>query len=177
MYAPASIRRSVRLMQSKYLSLLLLTVIALAVVVPMQQAFAEEQPGLQVGDVLKLESVKGTARTADEEGMMRATLSMTLSVSSVNKTRVRFTVTSGQISFGDNVYTVTSGEGGAIAGKFGWIALHGSAASSSGTVLQFRLEGMFHHERPGLNLAGLFGGIGDEDNRTVLRFVARLSKS
>jgi len=164
-------------MQRKYLSLLLLAVMALAVVVPMQQAFAEEQRGLQVRDLVKLESVKGTARTADEEGMMRATLSMTLSVTSVNKTRVRFVVTSGQISFGDRVYTVTSGEGGAIAGKFGWIAVHGSAASSGGVALQFRLEGMFHHERPGLNLAGLFGAIGDGDNRTVLRIVARLSKS
>jgi len=176
MYAPASTAYSVRLMRSKYLSLLLLTVMALAVVVPMQAAFAEEQPGLQVGDVLRLESAKGAARTADEEVMMRATLSMTLSVTSVNKTRVRLTVTSGQISFGDNVYTVTSGEGGGIAFRFGWIALHGSATSSAGAVLRFRFEGMFHHERPGLNLAGLFGGIGDGDNRTVLRFVARLSK-
>lgn len=177
MYAAASIPRSVKLMQSKYLSLVLLTVMSLAVVVPIHQAFADEQRGIQVGDVLKLESVKGTAHTADEDGMTRATLSIALTVTSVNNTRVKFTVTSGQISFGDNVYTVTSGEGGAIAGKFGWITLHGSATSSVGQTLRFRLDGMFHHERPGLNLAGLFGGMGDEVSRTVLRFLAKVSKS
>jgi len=177
MYAPANTPHSVRLMQSKYPSLFFLTVMALAVVVPMQQAFADEERGIQVGDVLKLESVKGIAHAADEKGVMRATLSIILTVTIVNKTRVRFSLTSGQITFGDKVYTVTSGEGGSIVGKFGWIILHGTATSPGGKALRFRLEGMIHHERPGLNLAGMFGAIGDEDGRTVLRFVAKLSKS
>jgi len=84
------------------------------VVVPVHQAVADEPRGVQAGDVLKLESAKGTAHSAGQNERMKATLSLTLTVTSVNKTRVRFAVTSGQISFGDNTYTVTSGEGGAV---------------------------------------------------------------
>lgn len=160
-----------------YLSALFLALVALAVVVPVHQAVADEPHGVQVGDVLKLESVKGTAHGAGQNERMKATLSLTLTVTSVNKTRVRFAVTSGQISFGDNTYTVTSGEGGAVLAKFGWITLHGNTTLSTGKMFGFRLEGMIHRERPGLSLAGLAGGIGDESSRSRLRFAAKLSRS
>jgi hypothetical protein len=87
------------------------------------------------------------------------------------------TVTSGQITIGDNIYTVHCGEGRAIRRRFGWIVLHGNTILLSGEAFQFRMEGMFHHERSRLTLAGLGGGVGDESSHTCLRLVPRLSKT
>jgi len=164
-------------LQRKLVSALILGLIALALVVPIHEAVAEQPRGPQVGDVLKLESVRGIAHDPSANRTMKATLVLTLTVTSVNKAHVRFVVTGGQISFGDNVYSVKSGEGRAVARKFGWVTLHGNTSLSSGKVFVFRLEGMLHHERRGITLAGLVGGIGDGTARSPLSFVAKLSRT
>ncbi len=164
-------------MQKKLMSALMLVLVSLAVVVPIAVALADQPQGPQVGDVLKLESVRGTAYDPATEQTTKATLSLMLTVSDVDGRRLRLTVTGGQISFGDNTYSVQSGEGGALVAKFGWIAVHGIITLPDGTTFNFRLEGMLHIERKGLVVTGLIGGLGNETSRYHLRFAARLSRA
>lgn len=156
--------------------MLFVALIAIALAVPIHQAVADEARGLMAGDLLRMESVRGIARDPSTSKTAKATLTLTLSVNSINNARVEFTVASGQISIGDSVYTITSGAGHAIARKFGWIMLHGKAMLPNGSVFEFRLEGILHLERVGLAVAGLMGGIGDESGHSRVRLVVRLSR-
>ena len=161
----------------KKLALVLLGLIALSITFSSSQVLAaDDSPGPKVGQVLKLESVRGSARELGSGERVPATLKLTLTVTHVNESRVRFEITDGQISFGENTYQVTSGEGRLIARKFGWAEIHGNATLPSGETHKFRLEGMLHIERPRLILIGLAGGIGNEENRSILSCVVRLSK-
>lgn len=164
-------------MQKKLLFTLILSLVAVGLVVPIHQAMAEEPRRLEVGDVLRVESIRGMAHESGTSDRMRADLVLTLTVTNVNDARGSFTLTSGEIGFGDNTFTVTSGEGHAIVRKFGWIVLRGSATLSSGKVFEFRLEGMLHLERPGLVLAGLAGGIRNENSHYGLRLIAKISRA
>jgi len=155
----------------------LLGLIFLAVVASGYQAVADPTDAPVVGQALRLESVRGMARDPSSGESKHATLTLTLTITHVNNTRVRFMITGGQITIGDSIYTVSSGEGGAIVRRFGWIVLRGETTLASGEVFKFRLEGMLHIERPGLLVVGLAGGIGHEDNRIFLNLLARLSKA
>jgi hypothetical protein len=155
----------------------LLGLILLGVIVSGYQAVADPTGAPAVGQVFRLESVRGMARDPSSGELKRATLTLTLTTTHVNDTRVRFTITGGQITIGDSIYTLSSGEGGAIVRKFGWVVLRGETTLASGEVFKFRLEGMLHIERAGLLVVGLAGGIGHEDNRIFLNFLARLSKA
>ena len=161
----------------KKLALVLLGLIALSIAFAGNQVLAaDDPPGPNVGQVLKLESVRGSARELGSGERVPATLKLTLTVTHVNESRVRFEITGGQISFGDNTYQVTSGEGRLIVHKFGWAEIHGNTTLPNGETHKFRLEGMLHIERPGLMLIGLAGGTGNEQNRSILSCVVRLSK-
>lgn len=165
------------LLERRFALALLLSLIALAVIIPMQQALAEPpQDRLKPGDVLQLVSVRGVASGRNGDGLTEAKVSLKLTVTNVNQTRLKFTVTSGEIAFGDKVYTVTSGQGGAILRKFGWIILRGDATLTDGEEFKFRLEGMLHFERAGVVLAGLTGGLGNDSAQSRLRLLVRLSK-
>ena len=154
----------------------LLGLILLAVVASDYQAVADPTDAPVVGQALRLEPVRGMARDPSSGESKHATLALTLTITQVNNTRVRFMITGGQITIGDSIYAVSSGEGGAIVRRFGWIVLRGETTLADGEVFKFRLEGMLHIERAGLLVVGLAGGIGHEDNRIFLNFLARLSK-
>jgi len=161
----------------KRLALVLLGLIALNIPFAGNQVLAAEvQLGPNVGQVFKLESVRGSARDLGSRERLPATLELTLTVTDVNGSRVRFEIISGQISFGDKTYQVTSGKGGLIARKFGWAEIRGNTTLPNGETHKFRLEGLLHIERPKLVLIGLAGGIGNEQNRSMLSCVVRLSK-
>lgn len=158
--------------------LLLLSLIALTATVPVQQVFADTaQARLQVGDVFELVSVRGMAyeRTADEPTTAKMTLKLT--VTDVNGSRVRFKITSGEITLGDKVFAMTDGQGRAILRKFGWATLQGDAKLGNGQMFKLHLDGMLHIERAGLVLAGLAGGLGNDTEQTQLRLLMRLSRS
>jgi hypothetical protein len=166
----------VRILKKK-LALVLLGLIVLSITFAGNQVLAaDDQTGPSVGQVFKLESVRGSAREAGSGQRIPATLTLKLTITHVNESRVRFEITSGQISFGDNTYQVTSGEGRAVIRRFGWAEIHGNTTLSNGDKQRFRLEGMLHIERPRLVLIGLAGGIGNEQNRALLDFVVRLSR-
>jgi len=161
----------------KKLALILLGLIALGIAFADSEALAaDDQAGPNVGQVFKLESKRGSAREVGSGERIPASLTLTLTVVHVNESRVRFEITSGQISFDDNTYRVTSGEGRAIVRKFGWAEIRGNATLPNGETHKFRLEGMLHIERPGLTLIGLVGGIGNEQNRVLLSCLCRISK-
>jgi len=161
----------------KKIALVLLGLIALGIAFAGNQVLAaDDQPGPTVGQVLQLESVRGSARELGSGERVPATLKLTLTVTHVNGSRVRFEIVGGQVSFGDSTYQVTSGGGHAIARKFGWAEIRGNATLPNGEAHKFRLEGMLHIERPGLTLIGLAGAIGNEQDRALLDCVVRLSK-
>lgn len=168
---------SVMLLNKRLLSVLILSMVAFSTVVAVGHAAAEERRGLQVGDLLTIESIRGTAGIPGSEDSAKATLTLTATVTEVDEKRVKFEIVSGEISFGDKTCTVNSGGGGAILGKFGWIMLSGEATPQSGELHKFRLEGMLHIEGPRLVVAGMTGGIGDEDSRTPLRVFVRISRA
>ena len=154
----------------------LLGLILFGVVASGYQAVADPTGAPAVGQVLKLESVRGMARDPSSGELKHATLTMTLTITRVNDTRVRFMITGGQITIGHSIYTLSSGDGGAIVRRFGWVVLRGEMTLASGEVFEFRLEGMLHIERARLLVVGLAGGMGHEDDRIFLNFLARLSK-
>jgi len=155
----------------------ILALIVVAFVVPIQPASAGEPDPLGVGDEIRVESVRGIAHDSDTDKTMKATLVLTLTVTEIDKAHAKFKVSSGQITVDDYTYTITSGAGRAIVRKFGWIIVGGKATLTTGELFEFRLEGMLHIERPRLVLAGLFGGIRDENGAIRLRFIAKLSRT
>jgi hypothetical protein len=154
----------------------LLGLILLGVVASGYQAVADSPAGPEVGQVLTLKSVRGMARDPSSGESQKAAITLTLTVTRVNDTRVKFTITSGQITIGDRIYTLSSGEGGAIVRKFGWVSLRGETPLASGKAFKFHLEGMLHIERPGIVVVGVAGAISHEESRIFLNFLARLSK-
>jgi hypothetical protein len=165
-------------MKRKAAFVLLLSLIALATIMPLQQALADTaQDRLQVGTVFELASVRGMAYEHTANRTTEAKVSLKLTVTDVNGSRVRFKITSGEITLGDSVYAVTDGQGGALLRKFGWATLQGEAKFSNGQVFKFHLDGMLHLERAGLLLAGLAGGLGNDTEQTRLRLLIRLSRS
>ena len=161
----------------KKLALGLLGLIALGAALTGSQVLAaDDQAAPDIGQVFRLESVRGSAREAGSGKRIPATMTLTLTVTYVNGSRVRFEIVGGQVSFGDSTYQVTSGGGHAIARKFGWAEIRGNATLPNGEAHKFRLEGMLHIERPGLTLIGLAGAIGNEQDRALLDCVVRLSK-
>jgi len=165
------------MLNRKLLSVLILSLMALSAVVAVGHASTEEPRGPQVGDLLTIESIRGNAGVPGVEENTKATLRLTVAVTEVDEKRVKFEVMSGEISFGDKAYAVNYGGGGAILQKFGWIVLSGEATLQSGELHKFRLEGMLHIEGPRLIVAGMTGGIGDEDTRTPLRVFMRISRT
>ena len=90
-------------MRKRVLSVLFMALIAIALTIPIHQAVADEARGLKAGDLLKMKSVRGVAHDPSTNKTTKATLTLTLSVRSMNNTRVEFTVVSGQISIGDRI--------------------------------------------------------------------------
>ncbi len=157
---------------------LLLSLVALTIVVPVQQALADTpQSRLQVGDVYQLVSVRGTGLECSTNKTVEAKVSLKLTVMDVNGSRVRFKITSGEITLGEKAYTVTEGQGRVLLRKFGWVTLLGNATLTKGQVFKFRLDGMLHPERAGLVVVGLTGGLGNDTEQVRLRLVMRLSKA
>jgi hypothetical protein len=157
---------------------LLLSLIALTTTVPVQQVFADTaQDRLQLGDVFELVSVRGIAydRAADEP--TTAEMSLKLTVTDVNGSRVRFKITSGEITVGDKAFAVTDGQGRALLRKFGWATLQGDAKLANGKMFKLHLDGMLHIEKAGLLLTGLTGGLGNDAEQIRLRLLMRLSRS
>ena len=164
-------------MNGKAAFVLLLSLIALATMVPVQQVLADTaQDRLHAGDVFELVSVRGMAYEHAANRTAEAKVSLKLTVTEVNGSRVRFKITSGEITLGDSVYAVTDGQGGALLRRFGWATLQGEAKLPNGQVFKFHLDGMLHLERAGLLLAGLTGGLGNDTEQIRLRLLMRLSK-
>ena len=157
---------------------LLLSLIALTTIAPLQQVVADNaQDRLQVGDMFELVSVRGMAYEHAANRTTEAKISLKLTVTDVNASRVRFKITTGEMTLGDRVYAVTDGQGGAFLRKFGWATLQGEAKLANGQMFKLHLDGMLHLERAGLVLAGLTGGLGNDNEQIRLRMLMRLSKS
>lgn len=158
-------------------ALMIVTVILSSLIV-VSYAQQERQAPAQIGDLVKLESVKGRAthRETDSRDMLNASMVLTGEIADINRTHIIIKIIDGNVKIEDNTYTVETGLARVIFKKFGWVAITGNATDSNGTIFRFHLEGLLHIERPGLVIVGLAGPLINEMDHYVLRLVTRMER-
>ena len=158
-------------------TLMILTVILSSLIV-VSYAQQERQAPAQIGDLVKLESVRGRATNSEtnSKDMLNASMFLTGELIEINRTRVIVKIIDGNVKIGENMYTVETGLARVLFRKFGWVAITGNATDSNGAIFRFHLEGLLHVERPGLVIVGLAGPLTNEMDHYVLRLVTRMER-
>ncbi len=156
---------------------MVVTVILSSLIV-VSYAQQERQDPAQIGDLFKIESVRGRAtyRETDLKNMLNASMVLTGELIEINRTRVIINIIDGNIKIGENMYTVETGLARVLFKKFGWVAITGNATDSNGISFRFHLEGLLHVERQGLVIVGLAGPLTNETSHFVLRLVTRMER-
>jgi len=159
-------------------SLLLLTII-LPSLIFVSHAQLPQQDTANVGDRVRLVSVRGfaTHRGSGDEPRINASITLVGEITEINRTQVKIRILEGNIQIGDDTYTVRTGHARALVRKFGWLGVIGNATSPDGSLFKFHLEGMLHIERPRLVVVGLAGLISNETEHYVLRLFIRVEKT
>ena len=158
-------------------TLMIVTVILSSLIV-VSYAQQERQAPAQIGDLVKLESVRGRATNSEtnSKDMLNASMFLTGELIEINRTRVIVKIIDGNVKIGENMYTVETGLARVLFRKFGWVAITGNATDSNGAIFRFHLEGLLHVERPGLVIVGLAGPLTNEMDHYVLRLVTRMER-
>jgi len=171
--------RLIEMKRSKLiLQTLMIVIIVLSSLVVVSYAQQEGQEPVKVGDLVKLESVRGRAtnREIESSEMLNASIVLTGEITEINRTHIIIKILDGNIKVGENTYLVETGLARAIFKKFGWVAITGNATDSDGSLFRFHLEGMLHIERPGLVITGLAGPLANDENHYVLRLMTRIER-
>jgi len=160
------------------LQTLMIVIIVLSSLVVVSYAQQERQKPAKVGDLVKLESVRGRAtnRELESSEMLNASIFLTGEITEINRTRIMIKILEGNMRIGENTYIVKTGLSRTIFRKFGWVAITGNATGSDGSLFRFHLEGMLHIERPGLVITGLAGPLVNDENHYVLRLMTRIER-
>lgn len=160
------------------LQTLMIVIIVLSSLVVVSYAQQERQEPAKVGDLVKLESVRGRAtnRELEYSDMLNASVILTGEITEINRTRIIIKILDGNIQIGENTYIVETGLARTISRKFGWVAITGNATGSDGSLFRFHLEGMLHIERLGLVITGLAGPLTNDENHYVLRLMTKIER-
>ena len=160
------------------LQTLMIVTVVLSSLIIVSYAQQEQQEPVKLGDLVKLESLRGhaTLREIESSDMLSVSMVLTGEITEINRTRIIIKIIDGDIQLGENVYIVESGLARAIFRKFGWMAVTGNATASDGSLFRFHLEGMLHIERPKLVIAGLAGPLSNEESHYVLRLMTRIQR-
>ena len=157
----------------------MLLTIVLPSLVFVSNAQLTQQETANVGDRVRLVSVRGfaTHRGPEDEPRINASIALVGEITEINRTQVKIRILEGSIQIGDNMYTVRAGHARALVRKFGWLGVIGNATSPDGALFKFHLEGMLHIERPKLVVVGLAGLISNEADQHVLRLFTRVERT
>ncbi|WP_455369935.1 hypothetical protein [[Eubacterium] cellulosolvens] len=160
------------------LTTLMMVTVILSSLIAVSYAQQDRLTPAQVGDLVKLESVRGKAvhRETESSEMMNASIVLTGEITEINRTRIMVKIIDGVIQTGENDYIVENGLARVLFRKFGWISVSGNATASDGSLFSFHLEGMLHIERPRLVLAGLEGLLSSEESHYGLRLMTRIQR-
>ncbi len=161
------------------LAVLIATVLVLsgaAVFVPVS---AQEPTPPRVGGVFTITSINGDARirdpTTNTTTTLNATLQLSAVISAVGERGFRFNITGGEITIGDEAYTVTVGAGYAIK-RGGFILLHGEGLNQDDELIEFGYRGLIFPRGDGVH-ALLFGGLTEGGQKIGLRFWVQISRT
>lgn len=157
---------------------MLLTIVLPSLVVACN-AQPPQQETANVGDRVRLVSVRGfaTHRGPEDEPRINASIALVGEITEINRTQVKIRILEGSIQIGDDTYTIRTGHARALFRKFGWLGAIGNATSPDGSMFKFHLEGMLHIERPRLVAVGLAGLISNEADQYLLRLFTRVEKT
>ena len=160
------------------LQMSMIVVILFSSLIIVSYAQQDRQEAAKVGDLVKLESLRGRAtnRKIESNEMLNASIILTGEITDINKTRILIKIIDGTLQIGEQSYQVENGLSRAIFRKFGWLAITGNASTSDGSLFRFHLEGMLHIERPGLVIVGLAGPLVNETDHYVIRLITRIER-
>ena len=157
---------------------LMIVAVILSSLIAVSYAQQDGQTPAQIGDLVKLESVRGKAthRETESSEMMNASMVLTGEITEINRTRIIVEIIDGSVKVGENTYTVEMGFARVLFRKFGWVIITGNATDSYGSIFQFHLEGLLHIERLGLVIVGLAGPLTNETSHYVIRLMTRIER-
>lgn len=151
---------------------LVITIIAIATAALYAPVNAEEPLPPQVRDQFTIESLGGEARifdpTTNTTRTENATLALRAVVAAVGERGLIFNITSGEITLGEESYTITRGVGYTIK-RGGFILFRGEGLNENGEPVRFGYRGLIFPRQDTIH-AMLFGALNDGDLKIGFRF-------
>lgn len=155
-----------------------ITILALATAALYAPVSAEQPLPPHVGDQFTIESLRGEARifdpTTNTTRTENATLQLSAVVGAVGERGLKFNITGGEITLGEESYTMTRGVGYTIK-RGGFIMFRGEGLNENGESIRFAYRGLIFPRQDAIQ-AMLFGGLSDGDLKIGFRFRVIISK-